>query len=234
MKNTIKKVIAIITARGGSKRIPKKNIKQFLGYPIIKYSIEAAIKSKIFDEIMVSTDNVTIAIVSKKFGAKVPFFRSKKNSNDYAMTAEVVSEVIEKYKKINKNFDYVCCIYPTAPFVTAEKLKEAYKVIQKEKADSIIPVVKFSYPIQRSLRIKNGLLQMIWPENLNKRSQDLEPVYHDCGQFYFLKTSSFLKQKKLFMAKTIPLETSEMEVQDIDSVEDWKIAEIKYKQYEKI
>ncbi len=224
-----KKVIAIITARGGSKRIQKKNIKNFLGYPIIKYAIEAVIKSKIFEEIMVSTDNEEIAEVSRKFGAKVPFFRSEKNSNDYVMTPEVILEVIETYKKMNQNYDYACCIYPTAPFVTEEKLRKAYNMLQKEKADSVIPVVKFSYPIQRSLKIKNGRLQMIWPENLNKRSQDLEPVYHDCGQFYFLRVASFLKQKKLFMAKTIPFEISEMQVQDIDNEEDWKIAEIKYK-----
>jgi N-acylneuraminate cytidylyltransferase len=223
------KSIAIITARGGSKRIPRKNIKNFCGFPIIKYSIEAAINSKCFVDVMVSTDDKEIANIAKQFGATVPFFRSENTSNDYATTADVIEEVLLEYKKLGKNFDYACCIYPTAPFITKSKLKEVYNLIVSKKADSVIPVVKFDYPIQRALKIENMLLKFIWSENLNKRSQDLEPSYHDCGQFYFFKTSSFLESKKLFSENTIPFEMPASEVQDIDNEEDWIIAEMKYK-----
>ena len=185
--------VAIITARGGSKRIPRKNIKEFCGKPIIAYSIEAALGSGIFDEVMVSTDDVEIADIAKAFGAKVPFFRSEKTSNDFATTADVISEVLEKYEKMGRSFDYACCIYPTAPFVTAEKFKLAMEKLQSEGGDSAMPVVKFSFPPQRCLVINNGSLEYKWPENMNKRSQDLEPFYHDCGQYYVFKVDSFRK-----------------------------------------
>ena len=126
-------------------------------------------------------------------------------------------------------FEYFCCIYPTAPFITPKKLIDAIDLLKETKADSVLPVVRFSYPIQRSLKIEKGLLCMFWPGNYNKRSQDLEPTYHDIGQFYWMKTDSFLSQKKIFAKKTIPIVISELEAQDIDTEEDWKIAEIKYK-----
>jgi N-acylneuraminate cytidylyltransferase len=223
------KSVAIITARGGSKRIPRKNIRPFLGSPIIKYSIEAAIKSGCFDEVMVSTDDMEIADVALSFGASIPFMRSAKNSDDYSTTADVIAEVINEYKKSGKTFEHLCCIYPTAPFVTAEKLKNAMSMLLKEGADCVLPVVRYSYPIQRSLKIENGKAYMLWPENYLARSQDLTPVYHDCGQFYCMKTTSLLEQMKLFAVNTIPLITPEEEVQDIDNEEDWKLAEIKYK-----
>lgn len=222
------KKIAIITARGGSKRIPRKNIKSFLGFPIIKYSIEAALQSGCFDEIMVSTDDKEIAEIAIALGAKVPFFRSAKTADDYSTTADVLEEVILEYKKAGTNFEYLCCIYPTAPFVTAEKLINGMKLLTENNADCVLPVVRFSYPIQRSLKIEEGKAAMIWPENYLARSQDLMPAYHDCGQFYCMNTLSMLEQKKLFAKFTIPMETSELEVQDIDNEEDWKIAEIKY------
>jgi N-acylneuraminate cytidylyltransferase len=222
------KKLAIITARSGSKRIPKKNIKDFFGKSIIAYSIEAAIGSKIFDEVMVSTDSDEIADIARKYGAKIPFMRSKKNSDDFSTTADVIYEVLTEYKKINQEFDIACCIYPTAVFVNEKKLTEAYKKLVDFGADSLVPVVKFSFPIQRSLKIEDNLLQFIWPENMNKRSQDLQPSYHDCGQFYFLNVKKFLEQKMLFTKNTVAFEISESEVQDIDNEEDWKIAEIKY------
>ena len=225
MKN---RAIAIITARGGSKRIPKKNIKDFLGYPIIKYSISAAFEANCFCEVMVSTDNYEIAEVAKKFGAKIPFYRSKETSNNFAMTTDVIYEVLNEYKRIGKEFDYVCCIYPTAPFITGDNLKKGYDLLVRTKADSVLSVVRFSYPIQRALKIDNGRLEMIWLENLNKRSQDLMPAYHDAGQFYWLKVDSFLKQRKLFAEYSVAIEIPESEVQDIDNEEDWKIAELKY------
>jgi pseudaminic acid cytidylyltransferase len=222
------KKIAIITARGGSKRIPRKNIKLFSGYPIIKYSIEAAINSACFDEVMVSTDDKEIADIAASFGAKIPFYRSAKTSDDYSTTADVLEEVILEYKKAGQEFDSLCCIYPTAPFVTADKLAKAMGLLMESGADCVLPIVRFSYPIQRSLKIEAGMAKMIWPENYLARSQDLMPAYHDCGQFYCMKTTSLLAQMKLFAEHTVPIEMPELEVQDIDNEEDWKIAEIKY------
>lgn len=221
--------LAIIPARGGSKRIPRKNIKDFCGQPIIKYSIDAAIKSNIFNEIMVSTDDQEIANIANTFGAKIPFLRSEKNSNDHASTADVINEVLNKYKENNIYFDYFCCIYPTAPFITEEKLIRSFNLLIQKNADSVVPIVKFSYPIQRGLKIDNNKLEMIWPENYSKRSQDLEPAYHDCGQFYCMKVESFLEQKTLFAKNTVAFEIDELEVQDIDNETDWLLAEIKYK-----
>lgn len=225
-----KKILAIIPARGGSKRIPRKNIKDFLGQPIIKYSIDTVIKSNCFDEVMVSTDDKEIAKIAIECGAKVPFFRSTRNSNDQATTADVVEEVLQEYQKRGINYDYVCCLYATAPFITADKIIKAKRMLEESDADSILPVSRYSFPIQRSFKInKRGFLVLNWPQNINIRSQDLVPSYHDAGQFYLLRVSSFLRQKKLFAEKTIPIITSEMEVQDLDCEEDWKIAEAKYK-----
>ena len=223
------KSLAIITARGGSKRIPRKNIKDFLGKPIIAYSIEAALESGVFDEVMVSTDDEEIAAIARKFGAKVPFMRSEATSNDYATSADVINEVIEKYSEKGVKFDYACCIYPTAPFITASKLKEAVTKLVEAGSDSLVPVVRFSFPPQRGFIIDNGNLKFQFPEYALARSQDLEPIYLDCGQFYVFKVSSFAKQKKLVMADSIPFIIPETEVQDIDNEEDWIIAEEKYK-----
>jgi len=221
-------IIAIITARGGSKRIPKKNIKPFLGSPIIKYPIDAAIKSNCFDEVMVSTDDREIAAIAESYGANIPFFRSETTSNDYATTADVLEEVILQYKSSGMEFKYLCCLYPTAPFVSPEKIQEAMRLLVETSADCVLPVVRFSYPIQRALTIRDGRASMMWPENYNARSQDLCPAYHDSGQFYCMRTESFMEQKKLFLKCTIPLEMPESEVQDIDNEEDWKVAEMKY------
>lgn len=221
--------IAIIPARGGSKRIPRKNIKNFLGKPIIAYSIEAALQSGAFDEVMVSTDDVEIAEIAKKYGANVPFFRSPEMSTDMVMTAPVLVEVVNEYKKLGQEFEYGCCIYPCAPFINPQKIKEGLELMKEKKADNAIPVVQFSYPIQRALKIDNDKLSMILPENLNVRSQDLMPTYHDIGQYYCFKIESFLKNPTLFSENTVSIVTPESEVQDIDTEEDWKIAEIKYK-----
>ncbi len=223
------KTLALITARGGSKRIPGKNIKLFLGVPIISYSIAAALGARCFDEVMVSTDDSEIAEIAKSFGAKVPFLRSEHNSCDYATTVDVIEEVITKYKEMGMNFKHFCCIYPTAPFITEERLIECMKLLRESGADSVLPIVRFSYPIQRSLKLEDGRLGMFWPENYNKRSQDLEPAYHDAGQFYCMKVESFLRQKRLFADYTLPIILNESEVQDIDTEEDWRIAEMKYR-----
>lgn len=223
------KSVAIITARGGSKRIPRKNIKPFLGKPIIEYSIEAALQSGMFQEVMVSTDDEEIAQIAKKAGAKVPFMRSEDASNDFATTAEVVEEVLDSYERIGQVFDQVCCIYPTAPFVTANAIKTAMMLLEQEQSDAVIPVVKFSFPPQRCVVINDNRLTPKWPADMGKRSQDLEPFYHDCGQFYCLKAKSFKAQKALWMKDVVPFIQDESTVQDIDTLEDWKIAEMKYK-----
>ena len=220
--------VAIITARGGSKRIPRKNIKDFLGKPIVAYSIAAALDAGCFDEVMVSTDDCEIAEVARKWGASVPFLRSVETSNDFATTSEVLVEVLNEYRQFDKLFDHACCIYPTAPFVTAEKLREAYYLLKQTGADTVLPVVRFSFPIQRALIIEDNRLKVLWPEHFNTRSQDLTPAYHDSGQFYFFQVTRFLDTQNLFGINTVPIELPESEVQDIDTEEDWKIAEMKY------
>ncbi len=221
--------IAIITARGGSKRIPRKNIKEFCGKPIMAYSIEAAIGSGIFDEVMVSTDDEEIKQIAIKYGAKVPFLRSEKTSGDYATTNDVLFEVLDEYEKRGKSFDIGCCIYPTAPFVTPDKLKNAGTKFMESDADTLIPVVPFSYPPQRCLVINEERLVFKHPEYLNARSQDLEKEYHDVGQFYFFRTQRYRQSGNLMLGNVLPMVVDEMEVQDIDNLTDWKIAELKYK-----
>lgn len=223
------KSLAIIPARGGSKRIPNKNIKEFLGRPIISYSIEAAIKSDLFDEVMVSTDSKIISDIAIQYNASVPFMRSDETSGDNATTESVLIEVINNYKKKGTLFDVICCIYPAAPFVTPEKLKEAYNLLEKNPdADSVVPVVRYSFPPQRGMIVKGKYIEYQHPENATKRSQDLEPIFHDCGQFYFSRTNSLLKYEDIIAPKCIPIELSEKEVQDIDNLSDWDIAMIKY------
>lgn len=223
------KNIAIITARGGSKRIPRKNIKAFCGKPIIAYSIEAALKSGVFDEVMVSTDDQEIKNIAITYGAKVPFLRSEKTSNDMAMTYEVLLEVLDEYEKRGLKFEQLCCIYPTAPFITAEKLKLGMTQLENEEADTVIPIVAFSFPPQRGFIINDNNVTFKYPENALKRSQDLEPMYHDCGQFYCLNIEKFKESKKIISDNTKPLFMNELEVQDIDNESDWEIAELKYK-----
>ncbi len=222
--------ICIIPARGGSKRIPRKNIKDFLGKPIIAYSIEVALASGLFDEVMVSTDDEEIAKIAKELGAKVPFFRSNKNSDDFATTADVILEVIFEYEKREKYFDTVCCIYSTAPFVTKERLIEGFNLLNTKKYSTVLPLLKYSFPIQRAVSIdKKYKVNFIQPEHQLTRSQDLTPAFHDSGQFYWLNVPSFQKSKKIWTDNTGAILLTEMEVQDIDSFEDWKMAEFKFK-----
>ncbi len=223
------KNIAIIPARGGSKRIPRKNIKSFLGKPIIAYTIEAAYKSNLFDEIMVSTDSAEIAEIAKQFGANVPFFRSPQTANDYANIGDVIEEVLLTYKKQGQEFDNVCCLLATAPFINPNRIKEAYDLMYAKDFQAVFPIVRFSYPIQRALRLVDDKVSMFQPENFAKRSQDLEPAYHDSGQFYWMRVPEFLKQKRFFAQNAGAIILPETEVQDIDTEEDWKIAEMKYK-----
>ncbi len=220
--------LAVITARGGSKRIPRKNIRNFCGKPIIAYSIEAALKSELFDEVMVSTEDEEIAEISKSYGANVPFYRSADTSNDYATTMDVLTEVLNCYKAYGKKFDYMCCLYPTAPFVTSKKLKSGYQTLKDADTDMLIPVVKFEYPPQWGLTVDdNGFLKYCYPEYVNIRSQDLEPLYHDVGQFYWYNIERcFLTDNNNLSTGTIIM--PENEVQDIDNESDWSLAEMKY------
>ena len=225
--------VAIITARGGSKRIPRKNIREFCGKPIIAYSIDAALRSDLFDEVMVSTDDKEIAEISLTYGAKVPFYRSTATSNDYATTMDVLKEVIGVYEERNRFFDYMCCIYPTAPFVTPEKLKNGYDQLIDSGLDMMIPVVKFECPPQWGLTIgQDGFLKFCTPEYVNVRSQDLEPLYHDAGQFqwYNVEECCHANKDKLDITTII---LPENEVQDIDNESDWEMAELKYRMFNK-
>lgn len=222
------KNLCIIPARGGSKRIPRKNIKDFLGKPVIVYSIEAALKSGLFDEIMVSTDDEEIAKVALKYGAKVPFMRSKRNSHDFATTVDVLLEVLDQYKKGGKSYEEACCIYPTAPFVTSEILKTGYNKLMDNNLDTVFSVLRYSFPVQRALKIEKEKVKMFYPKHLETRSQDLEPSFHDAGQFYWFKTLVLEKQNKLWTANTGAIELDELKAQDIDNEADWRLAEIKY------
>ena len=222
------KAVAIITARGGSKRIPGKNKKEFLGKPIICYSIEAALQSGLFEEVMVSTDDEEIAKIAESAGASIPFMRSEATANDYATTDDVLMEVLEEYEKCGKSFDYMACIYPTAPFVTAEKLQNAMQILQENQASGVMPVVSFSFPPQRGMAIRSGRLEYCYPENAMKRSQDLETMYHDCGLFYCHDVEKYRACRGDLPDGYFPIEVPELEVQDIDNFSDWKLAEIKY------
>lgn len=224
----MKKCIAIITARGGSKRIPRKNIKNFLGKPIIAYSIDAALEAGCFDEVMVSTDDQEIAAIARQFGAKIPFYRSDIASSDHATTADVLAEVLDKYSQFGELFEYACCIYPTAPFVTADKLRLGHELLLRSGASSAMPVVKYCFPIQRALKIENNRLGYLWPEHAATRSQDLVPAYHDSGQFYWIRVDQFIETRTLVGKETVPIIVPEAEVHDIDTEEDWRVAEIKY------
>ncbi len=225
------KNLAIITARGGSKRIPRKNIRNFLGKPIISYSIESALQCGVFDEVMVSTDDDEIAEIAKKYGAKVPFKRSSETSNDTATTTDVILEVLREYKIRGVCFEYACCIYPTAPFITADSLKKGFEQMKESKTQAAIPVVKYSYPIQRALQIDSvGKLSMLYPEYSRSRSQDLTTSYHDAGQFYWFKVSAIKPDMELLKMNASPIIIPETQVQDIDTEEDWILAEMKYKQ----
>lgn len=217
--------LCIIPARGGSKRIPKKNIKDFLGKPIIVYSIETALKSGLFDEVMVSTDDEEIANISKKYGANIPFLRSRKNANDFAILNDVFEEVITEYKNKGKNFDNYCIILPTSPLIKPEDLKKSLNLMKEKKFDSVRPVVQFSYPIQRAFKMdKNGKVEMFNPQYFKTRSQDLEPAFHDAGQFYWINTN-----KTMLDTNKGAFKISEIQAQDIDNETDWQLAELKYK-----
>lgn len=223
------KRLCIIPARGGSKRIPKKNSKDFLGKPIIAYSIQVALGSNLFDEIMVSTDDPIIAEIALKYGAKVPFMRSAKTSGDFATTFEVIEEVIETYKNLGKTFEEGCCFYATSPLTTTNKLVEGQHLLNTNNFATVFPVIRYATPIQKALTMdENQKMTLLQPQFELTRSQDIETTYHDAGQFYFFKTKALFQHKKLWTTNTGIIEITEMEGQDIDNEVDWQIAELKY------
>lgn len=228
------KNLCIIPARGGSKRIPRKNIRPFKGKPIIAYSIIAAIESELFDEVMVSTDDLEIAEIAKCFGASVPFLRSEENSDDFATTADVLREVLYSYEREGKEYDYICCIYPTAPFVSSKRLIQGFEIL-KNGADSVLPIFSFDYPIWRSFKVnEKECLEYNWSEFINARSQDLPTAYHDTGQWYWVNCTMFKMTGNIIFDTTKGVILSPFEAHDIDTTDDWKLAELKYEYLQSI
>lgn len=222
--------VAIIPARGGSKRIPRKNVRDFCGRPIIGYSIAAAIDSGCFREVMVSTDDVEIAEISRSLGASVPFLRSPQNSDDYSGIDDVAIEVVKTYLDRKVAFEYVCILLPTAPFITKERLEQGFSLLRNRRAGIVVPVVRYSYPIQRALKLDfQGNISMVSPEFYDSRSQDLSPTFHDCGQFYWMTSAALLDRTNFFGGCSVALEIPDSEVQDIDTAEDWRQAELKFR-----
>ena len=221
--------IAIIPARGGSKRIPRKNIKNFCGKPMIAYSIEAALQSELFDKVIVSTDDKEIAKMAQAYGAEVPFIRPPELSDDLTPTIPVIAHAIKELKKEGP-VDIACCIYATAPFIQIETLKEAHDLLLKNQSDYTFSATSFAFPIQRAIKLdKNKHVEMFNPEHFNTRSQDLEEAYHDAGQFYFGKTEAWLNERPIFSVNSTAVILARHLVQDIDTMEDFKRAELMYK-----
>lgn len=220
------KNLAIIPARGGSKRIPRKNVKPFLGKPMLAYSIEAALETGLFDEVMVSTDDEEIAEVARQCGAKVPFLRTPATANDYATLADVMKEVLTEYKNRGQEFDNSCLILATCPMLQSQDISSAYNRLTSSDFTMVYPVVLFSYPIWRCLDLaEDGSMRRHWPEFENSRSQDLPKQYHDTGTFYWYKNAEWLAGN----VKIGGIEVDETAIQDIDTETDWKLAEMKYK-----
>lgn len=221
--------LAIVPARGGSKRIPRKNIKQFSGKPIIAYSIQALLDTKLFDKVIVSTDDAEIAEVAGQYGAEVPFIRPNNISDDFATTGDVIKHAIEWYQSKGDSIEIVCCLYATAPFVKCEDLINSLKALQTGDTECVFSASEFTYPIFRSFTLDNDSRpDMFWPENFAKRSQDLPKAYHDAGMFYIAKPCVFTEGKPIFSKHSKVNIIPHYRVQDIDTLEDWKRAELIY------
>lgn len=222
-------ILAILPARGGSKRIPRKNIRPFRGKPMVAWSIEAARSSGVFDEVMVSTDDTEIAEVARAHGASVPFMRSAQNADDFATTADVLIEVLDRYAERGETVELACCIYATAPFVRSADLAEGLGQMRTEGWSALLPVAHFDYPIWRSLnRSPNGQVRLNYPEHVNARSQDLQPAYHDAGQWVWFRPDDLRRDGSLLGPNTGSLVLPSTHVQDVDTEEDWLLAELKH------
>jgi len=223
--------LAIIPARGGSKRIPKKNIKEFLGEPIINYPIKAAISSGCFDKVMVSTENEEIAAIAKSCGAEIPYMRSIETSNDFATTADVIREVITNYEKVGEKFTHICCLYPTAVFASVKIIQQANMIMLQERVSGVATIVPYQHPIEQALEIDNDQhISYREPQFSIIRTQDLTAYYHDAGQLYFLSVERFLEERKIFLTRMKAIILDPIRVQDIDTIGDWNLAELKYSQ----
>lgn len=224
------KAICIIPARGGSKRIPRKNIKHFLGKPIIAYSIDIALKSNLFHEVMVSTDDKEIADIAANYGASVPFLRSTKNADDLATTYDVIQEVLMDYEKKGRNYIFGCCLYPCAPLVQLDSFLNSFNDLKIDNLDSVFPICRYSTPIFRSLQLNDdNTISPYFESTVSSRSQDFKNAYFDAGQYYMFKVASLLKQQTLYMNRSKGQVISELLTQDIDNESDWQLAEMKYK-----
>lgn len=222
--------LAIIPARGGSKRIPRKNIKLFCGKPIISYSIDCLKKTNLFDRIIVSTDDKKIADISIEFGAEIPFMRPRKLADDYTTTIDVIKHAIQWFNEKDKIFNNVCCLYPTAPFVRPKYLLDGYHLLQSTDISFVFPVATFPSSIFRALkRTEDNRLKMIWPEHINTRTQDLPETYHDAGQFYWGEANAFIRNNAIIKEQSSPIIIPRYLAQDIDTKEDWEQAELLFK-----
>ena len=229
----MKKAIAIIPARGGSKRIPRKNIKDFFGKPLIAYSIEVALNSKLFDKVIVSTDDEEIANVAKKYGAEVPFLRPLELSDDFSVTKDVIDHAIEYLKQQGQNYDYLCTIYATAPLMQEKYLIEGFEKLKNSNAINVFSATSMPFPIQRTFKLtQDGRCEMFTPEHYLTRSQDLEEAYQDAGQFYWTKLNE-KSNEIMFGRDSIPVILPRHLVQDIDTLEDWRRAELMYEAIKK-
>lgn len=223
-------IVCIIPARGGSKRIPRKNIKPFAGLPMIAHSIRAAQQAGLFDRILVSTDDDEIMTVAKQYGAEAPFRRPAELADDFAGTDPVLQHALAWLADHGTTVEYFCCLYPTAPFVRPEFLRTGLDILRREQAASAFTVTTFAYPIFRALRLNDrGRVEMFWPENFAKRSQDFPQAYHDAGQFYWFDARKYLVEKRLFTSDSVPVILPRHCVQDIDTPEDWEMAEKLYR-----
>lgn len=221
--------LAIIPARGGSKRIPHKNVRNFAGKPIIVWSIETALRSSLFDIVMVSTDDADIAVLARQHGAQTPFLRSASTSNDTATLSDALREVLLEFGAVGRQFDTVCCLFATAPFVTPSALSLGKKLLDEGDFDVVLPVVEFAYPIWRGLkRDASGNINLLFPEFESSRSQDLCSTYHDAGQWIWFRSEPFLKGQPLLGPRTGSVLISAASAQDIDTEEDWELAEMKF------
>lgn len=227
------KCVCIIPARGGSKRIPKKNIKDFFGKPLISYTIETALKSKLFDKVVVSTDDETIAQVAKEYGAEVPFLRPDELSDDFTGTGAVISHALSFLQAQGEKYDYVCSIYATAPLLQVKYIQKGLERLQNSDAVNSFSATSMPFPIQRTFKINNDRCEMFWPENFSKRSQDLEEAYQDAGQFYW--TNLNVESNEITFGKdSIPIILPRYLVHDIDTSEDWIRAEYMYEAINKV
>ena len=218
------KTIAIIPARGGSKRILRKNVKLLAGIPAIAYPIELALNSGIFERVIVSTDDTEIAEISKKYGAEVPFLRSVELSGDFTITADVIADVALRLRNQGESSKYICCIYPVTPLLKVNRLEQALVAIESGKWDYVFPAIEFSAPIERGFKkAKSGLIEFSYPEFENMRTQDIEKTFHDAGQFYFGKTEAWLEKRSVLNGNSTYIELAKNETFDIDDLEDWKL-----------